>query len=116
MKKLSNPVATGWKCRHSDCENRYQDVIGGDNAFGKNKSGAECLPCMYAAQMVEHGQTIEEIESVPHLMKMFTELLRRGAGDCRYAEGKTGWTWEHVKASHARMTGSPLARSRGGKP
>lgn len=77
------------KCRNTGCSNYYDDVIG---EFGKGKAGAVCIPCLYAEQMVDQGQTVEQVEVVPHLMAMFTELL-----------GNTGWTWEHVRAAHARM-------------
>lgn len=79
-------------CGKPGCTNRYDDVIGGKNAFGGH--GATCIPCLYAEQMVEHDQTIEQVEAVPQLMQMFTDLL-----------AKTGWNWEDVKASHARMAG-----------
>jgi hypothetical protein len=81
-----------YKCRHSFCPNRYDDVIGGDNAFGKHKAGAVCVPCLYAEQMVHQGLSIERVEAVPHLMEMFVNLL-----------GNTGWTWQHVKDSFRRM-------------
>ena len=83
-----------YPCRNTGCPNYYDDVIGGDNAFGKHKSGAECIPCLYADQMVSHGQTIEQVEAVPHLMDMFLGLLE-----------KTGWTWDHVKEAHKRIAG-----------
>jgi hypothetical protein len=92
MKTRTTGLPGRWKCRNAGCNNHYDDVIGGDNAFGKHKAGAECIPCLYAAQMVDHGQTIEQVEAVPQLMEMFTQLL-----------GNTGWTWEHVKEAHARM-------------
>lgn len=81
-----------YRCRNKFCPNRYGDVIGGDNAFGKHKAGAVCIPCLYAEQMTEHGQTIDQVEGVPHLMEMFIGLL-----------AKTGWTWQDVKDSYARM-------------
>ena len=80
--------AGGWKCKFPWCPNRYTDVVGGDNAFGKGRKNATCIPCMYAEQMVRHGQTIEQVEALPHLMEMFTDLL-----------AKTGWTWQQ----HARQ-------------
>ena len=57
--------------------------------FGKHKAGATCIPCLYAEQMVDHGQTLEQVKAVPHLMQMFDDLL-----------AKTGWTWEHVESSY----------------
>ncbi len=77
-----------YKCRNTFCGNRYDDVIGGENAFGSNKAGGVCIPCLYAEQMARQGQTIEQVEAVPKLLSMFTDLLQ-----------KTGWTWEHLKAS-----------------
>ena len=50
------------KCRNPWCNNHYDDVIGGDHAFGQHKAGAVCIPCLYAEQMAEHGQTIEQVE------------------------------------------------------
>lgn len=81
------------KCCNADCLNYYDDVIGGDNAFGKRKAGATCIPCLYAEQMVDGGQTSEQVEAVPRLMEMFLQLL-----------ANTGWTWDHVKAAHLRMS------------
>ena len=89
---FASPSAHRHKCRNVDCSNYYDDVIGGDSAFGKHKAGAECIPCLYAAQMVDQGTSVEKVESVPHLMEMFTRLL-----------ANTGWTWEHVKEAHARI-------------
>lgn len=86
-----NPVRH--KCRNAWCENRYDDIIGGDQAFGKHKAGAVCIPCLYAEQMVSQGQTLEQVEAVPKAMEMFLSLL-----------GKTGWTWQHVKDSYARIS------------
>ena len=83
-----------YPCRNAGCPNHYDDVIGGDNAFGKHKSDAKCIPCLYADQMVRQGQSIEQVEAVPKLMEMFLQLL-----------GNTGWTWEHVKEAHKRMAG-----------
>ena len=80
------------KCRHPFCPNTYTEVIGGDNAFGKHKAGAVCVPCLYAEQMVSHGQTIEQVERVPALMQMFVGLL-----------SKAGWTWQDMKDSYQRM-------------
>lgn len=79
------------KCKNKWCPNYYDDVIGGDNAFGKHKAGAECIPCLYADQMVEYEITIEQVEAVPALMNQFLQLL-----------GNTGWTWEHMKESYNR--------------
>lgn len=80
-----------YRCRNSFCDNEYDDVIGGDTAFGKHKAGAVCIPCLYTEQMVNQDLTIEKVEGVPDLMEMFLTLL-----------GKTGWTWEHVKESFRR--------------
>jgi hypothetical protein len=89
------PQARRYKCRNAGCSNHYDDIIGGDTAFGNHKAGAVCIPCLYADQMVSHGQTIEQVEAVPLLMAQFSGLLAR-----------TGWTWEHVKESHKRMAGA----------
>ncbi len=45
--------------------------------------------------MTDHGQTPEQIEAVPHLMEQFDKLL-----------AATGWTWQHVRDAHQRMSGS----------
>ena len=81
-----------YKCRHAFCPNHYTDVIGGDTAFGKHKTGAVCVPCFYAEQMIEQGQTIEQVEERPELTEMFVGLL-----------GKTGWTWQDMQDSYQRM-------------
>lgn len=85
------------RCRHRFCPNHYDDVIGGEGAFGKKKSGAECLPCFYAGQMILSSQTAEEVESAPYLMQAFTEFLE-----------KTGWAWQDVKDSYQRMKGHEI--------
>ena len=92
MMPAASPVKTGWKGRFKFCPNRYNDVIGGDNAFGKGRKNATCIPCMYAEQMVRQGQTIEQVEAVPHLVAMFTEVL-----------AKNGWTWQNMRDSYERM-------------
>jgi hypothetical protein len=94
VKKTAKAAPLRYKCRNAGCPNHYSDVIGGDKAFGAHKAGAECVPCLYANQMVDQGTTPEQVEAVPHLMEMFLQLL-----------GNTGWTWQHVKDCHARMAG-----------
>ncbi len=95
-----HPRVGAYACRNKFCPNRYDDTIGGDHAFGKKRSGAECIPCLYADQMVNQGLTIEKVEAVPHLMEMFVGLL-----------SKTGWTWQDMKDSYERMrrAGLPAA-------
>ena len=57
---------------------------------------------MYAIQMVRQGQTVEQVEAVPQLMQMFSDLL-----------AKTGWSWQQVKDSYQRvMALSSEARER----
>lgn len=80
------------KCRHKFCPNRYDDVIGGDNAFGKKKTGAECMPCFYASQMIQNEQTPEQIETSQQLMEMFTAHFEN-----------VGWCWQDVKDAYQRM-------------
>lgn len=80
------------KCRHPYCSNMYDDVVG-QKGWTQHASlaGAECIPCLYVQQMLDHNQTIEQIEAIPDVMNMFTELL-----------SKTGWKWQDVKDSYAR--------------
>lgn len=76
-----------FRCRQKGCPNTFTDVIGGDMAFGKNaKKSADCTPCNIAAQMIEYGQTPEQIEAVPQMMELMLSTLKN-----------TGWTWQHVK-------------------
>ncbi len=82
---------TRYRCRQNGCPNTYTDVVGGDNAFGKHKGHADCLPCFFAAQLIENGQTPEQIETMPHLVASFRDKL-----------APMGWTWDDVKASYAR--------------
>lgn len=79
------------KCRHKECPNTYDDVVGGDMAFGRNKRGAECLPCFYADQLLEQDLTPERVAAVPVIVDSFNEHLSR-----------TGWTWRDVEAAYAR--------------
>jgi hypothetical protein len=92
MKKAPAPVRH--KCRYPYCHNHYDDVIGGGS-----QKGGDCIPCLYANQMLDHGQTIEQVEGVPHLMEMFSRLL-----------SNTGWTLQHVKESYARAAVSREAK------
>jgi len=89
-------AARRYKCRHAFCPNHYTDVIGGDTAFGKHRSGAVCIPCLYAEQMIEQEQTIEQVEECPEVTEMFTTLLH-----------KAGWTWQDMKDSYQRMKTAP---------
>jgi hypothetical protein len=59
-------------------------------AFGKHPKG-DCIPCGFAAEMIENGQTPEQIEQHAQLMGMFLPFLKN-----------TGWTWDDVKASFLR--------------
>src|SRR5437016_3618693 len=86
-------AAVRYKCRNSYCPNHYDGIIGQTGWTQKaGLKGAECIPCLYAGQMVDQGQTIAQVEAHPHLMGMFVNLL-----------GNTGWTWQHVKDSYERM-------------
>jgi hypothetical protein len=51
------------KCRHKYCPNLYDDVIG-QEGWGGGLKGAECIPCLYAHQMLDQGQTPEQIEAL----------------------------------------------------
>lgn len=79
------------RCRQKNCPNTYSDVIGGEMAFGKHYSGAECLPCFYAALIIEYGLTIEQIEQSENFMGMMQPHLE-----------KTGWSWNDVRDSYQR--------------
>ena len=46
----------------------------------------------YANQMADGAQTPEQVERVPQLMEMFTNLL-----------AATGWKWQDIKDAHARV-------------
>ncbi len=80
-----------YRCRQQGCPNVYTEVLGGDAAFGMNYSGADCMPCYFAALLVEYGQTPEQIEESEQLMEMFHPFLER-----------TGWSWDNVKDSYQR--------------
>lgn len=80
------------KCRNEFCPNTYSDIIGADSAFGLHKAGAVCIPCLYAEQMISHGQTIDQVEAEPRIKEMFVRLLE-----------KTGWTWQDMKDALVRM-------------
>jgi hypothetical protein len=91
MNSSQNTGMTGrHKCRNSYCPNLYDDVVG-KQGWGGATHGAECIPCLYARQMIAQGQTPDQVEKVPHLMKAFSDLL-----------AKTGWTWEQVREAHVR--------------
>lgn len=83
--------APKFRCRQNGCPNTYTDVIGGDMAFGSNYRGADCLPCNFAAQLIQNRQTPEQIKQSPQLMEMFLPFLE-----------KTGWGWADVEASFQR--------------
>lgn len=72
------------KCRHTFCQNRYDDVIG----MGERKTGAVCLPCHFAERLIEEQRTPVEVKSHATLFDAMTQFL--------YA---TGWKWEHVETS-----------------
>lgn len=93
----STQTAKRHKCRHSYCPNHYDDVIGKAGWTQRDSlKGAECVPCLYAVQLSNQGTTPEKVETVPHLMEMFTKLL-----------ANTGWTWQHVKDSYQRIQTLP---------
>jgi hypothetical protein len=79
-----------YHCRQKGCPNTYTDVLGGDAAFGKNYGGGDCMPCYFAAQIVEYGLTPEQVEKseLGAMMKPFLE--------------KTGWIWGDVEDSYQR--------------
>ena len=84
---------TGHKCRNPYCPNRYSDIVGKKGwTQSNNIKGAECIPCLYANQMADGAQTPEQVERVPQLMEMFTNLL-----------AATGWKWQDIKDAHARV-------------
>jgi hypothetical protein len=83
--------ARTYHCRQADCPNSYTDVLGGDAAFGSNYSGADCVPCYFAALMLSQNQTPAQVEARPELFEQMSSYLER-----------TGWTWEDVKASYER--------------
>ncbi len=78
------------KCSNSSCPNRYDDVVG----VGVRMKGSICIPCLYAEQMIDQGQTPEQVEGVQHLLEHFEAVL-----------AKAGWTWQHIKDSYRRMAG-----------
>ena len=91
----ASPDGKRYRCRRSYCPNRYDDVVGADG-WGKKKSGAECLPCLYAMQMVSHGQTPEQIEAAPEMVEQFNSTLY-----------KMGWSWRDIKDSYERIQRLP---------
>jgi len=88
-------VKRRYKCRRPYCPNYYDDIVGA-SGWGNIKSGAECLPCLYAMQMVSHGQTPEQIEESPHMVNEFNSTL-----------DKMGWSWQDIKDSYARIKQLP---------
>ena len=80
-----------YRCRQQGCPNTYTDVLGGDNAFGRNYGGADCLPCYYAALLLSYSQTPEQIEQVPEFIGRFLPHLET-----------MGWSWQDVKDSFTR--------------
>jgi hypothetical protein len=83
------------KCRRSYCPNHYDEDIGAPGSWGKNARG-ECVPCFFAMQMVELGNTIERIEAFPAYMAEIIPFLE-----------KCGWDWQDVKDSYARINALP---------
>jgi len=81
-----------FKCRQQGCPNTYTDVLGGDNAFGKNYGGADCLPCYYAALLIEYGLAPEQLDEVPEFKSRFLPHLEQA-----------GWAWEDLKDSYRRQ-------------
>jgi hypothetical protein len=87
-------VASGnqrFKCRQAGCPNTYTNVIGGDMAFGRVRGNADCVPCNIAAQMLDYGQTPEQIEACAQMMELMLQVLK-----------ESGWTWQDVKDSLPR--------------
>lgn len=87
-----------YKCRNSFCTNHYDEIIGGDKAFGSKKTGAVCIPCLYAAQLLDTGLTLDKVDETPHVKRMFLGLL-----------AKTGWTWDDMIFSYQRMKAAPVS-------
>lgn len=79
------------RCRQKNCPNTYTHVLGGDMAFGKHYNGGDCMPCFYAALLLEYGVTTERVEQSEQMMAMFKPHL-----------DAMGWTWADVKNSYAR--------------
>lgn len=62
------------KCRRAYCPNYCTDIIGAPGSWGKNAKG-ECVPCFFAMQMTEQGQTLEQIEAFPEFMEQLRPFL-----------------------------------------
>ncbi len=77
-----------YRCAQKGCPNTYTDLIG--QGWGR-KSGADCLPCYYAALIRQQGQVPEDIEAVSELLDQMSTHL-----------STLGWTWQHVKDSYVR--------------
>jgi hypothetical protein len=88
-------TAKRYKCRHSYCPNYYDDVIG-QGGWGTNPKKAECVPCLYAHQLLSQGQTPQDVESIPQFIEMFNSALP-----------PMGWTWQHVKDCYQRLAALP---------
>lgn len=79
------------RCRQTGCPNTYVFVLGGDMAFGRHYQDGECIPCFYAALLLEYGLTPERVENSEQMMEMFLPHL-----------DKMGWTWNDVRDSYQR--------------
>lgn len=76
------------KCRQKGCPNTFTHALFADRVL---VGGADCLPCFYAAQFIEHGLTPEQVEQQPDYMESLVPHLAKG-----------GWLWSDVKASFER--------------
>jgi len=74
------------KCVQKGCKNTYTDIVGSSCWSLK---GATCLPCFYAGQMKQNGQTPEQIQAVPAIFSPLCESL-----------AKMGWGWEQLTHSY----------------
>ncbi len=77
-------------CRQKECPNQFDEMIGGEQAFGKRLVG-DCIPCLIAAQLVDVGKGLDLIEGNPQMLEMTAAHLEN-----------TGWTWADLVASYGR--------------
>ena len=76
------------RCHIKECTNTFDHAVGGDRVL---TSGPYCLPCFYAAQLVQNGLTPEQIEERADYMEMMIPHL-----------ASAGWLWSDVKTSYQR--------------
>jgi hypothetical protein len=81
----------GYKCRNKWCQKRYTDVVGKQGWTQKDTlRGAECIPCLYAKQMVQQGITPERVQAeTPTMVEAFETSL-----------GPMGWRWSDIAESY----------------